>query len=123
MQKSNKELAESNEELGQTQEELRSYIEELNSVNEELVVTVEEINNQRNMLQTTNSNITASINYAKRIQEAMLPSTDAISRIMPESFVLFRSKEIVSGDFYWINELKNDFNNKLLINFIVYKNK
>lgn len=52
-------------------------------------------------------NVTDSINYALRIQHAMMPSYDKISKILPNSFVYFRPKDIVSGDFYWIYETKN----------------
>ena len=55
-------------------------------------------------LEKANQNFTSSINYAKRIQEAILPSIDTIRHYLPESFVLFRPRDIVSGDFYWFHE-------------------
>lgn len=51
-----------------------------------------------------NADITASIQYAKRIQYAILPDLDLIYRHFPESFVFYRPKDIVSGDFYWFAE-------------------
>lgn len=45
--------------------------------------------------------ITSSITYAKRIQEAILPRVDNIQNTFPDSFIYFKPKEIVSGDFYW----------------------
>lgn len=51
--------------------------------------------------------ITDSINYAKRIQESILPPLDVWKKILPDSFIFYRPKDIVSGDFYWI-EQKND---------------
>jgi serine phosphatase RsbU (regulator of sigma subunit) len=51
--------------------------------------------------------ITDSINYAKRIQESILPPADAWNKMLPDSFIFYRPKDIVSGDFYWI-EHKND---------------
>ncbi|MCW3071918.1 MAG: hypothetical protein JWO44_1808 [Bacteroidetes bacterium] len=51
--------------------------------------------------------ITDSINYAKRIQESILPPADAWNKMLPDSFIFYRPKDIVSGDFYWI-EQKND---------------
>ncbi|HLC83973.1 MAG TPA: tetratricopeptide repeat protein [Bacteroidia bacterium] len=51
--------------------------------------------------------ITDSINYAKRIQESILPPVDHWKKILPQSFIFYRPKDIVSGDFYWI-EQKND---------------
>ena len=58
-------------------------------------------------LTMANKNITDSIQYAKRIQRAMMPSLSKFRAILPESFVLYMPKDIVSGDFYWINETRN----------------
>jgi serine phosphatase RsbU (regulator of sigma subunit) len=51
-----------------------------------------------------NKDITDSINYAKRIQEAMLPEAELLHKQFPESFILYHPKDIVSGDFYWTLE-------------------
>ncbi|MDQ3048234.1 MAG: SpoIIE family protein phosphatase, partial [Bacteroidota bacterium] len=51
-----------------------------------------------------NKDITDSIHYAKRIQEAILPPDSFIKQLLPESFVLYKPKAIVSGDFYWIEQ-------------------
>ena len=51
-----------------------------------------------------NKDITSSIQYAKRIQQAILPTREQIQKHFPESFVLFKPKDIVSGDFYWFGE-------------------
>lgn len=51
--------------------------------------------------------ITDSINYAKRIQESILPPVEHWNKILPQSFIFYRPKDIVSGDFYWI-EQRND---------------
>ncbi len=51
-----------------------------------------------------NKDITSSIQYAKRIQQAILPTNEQIQKYFPESFVLFKPKDIVSGDFYWFGE-------------------
>ena len=48
-----------------------------------------------------NKDITDSIKYAKRIQEAMLPNLDSMLKHLPDSFVLYKPKDIISGDFYW----------------------
>lgn len=54
-----------------------------------------------------NKDITASINYAKRIQQAILPSEADIQKHIPTCFVLYKPKDIVSGDFYWMEEVEN----------------
>lgn len=63
-----------------------------------------EINRQKEELAIKNKNITDSINYARRIQMAMFPSERNFRRILPNSFIYHRPKDIVSGDFYWIHE-------------------
>jgi serine phosphatase RsbU (regulator of sigma subunit) len=57
-----------------------------------------------------NKNITSSINYARRIQEAMFPKPDHQKKSLPESFVLLKPRDSVSGDFYWFSEIKNWYN-------------
>ena len=51
-----------------------------------------------------NDQITDSITYAKRIQEAILPTSEAMNASFPLHFILYRPKEIVSGDFFWLSE-------------------
>lgn len=64
----------------------------------------EKIKEQRNQVEKASEKVRASINYAKRIQEALLPNAKAIKRAFPKSFVLFKPRDIVSGDFYWFNQ-------------------
>ena len=52
-------------------------------------------------VQTKNKKITESINYAKRIQGAILPNTNVIRQVLPNSFILYKAKDVVSGDFPW----------------------
>jgi ligand-binding sensor domain-containing protein/serine phosphatase RsbU (regulator of sigma subunit) len=58
-------------------------------------------------LDEINKDITASIRYAKRIQDAILPPDDFVRQNLPEAFILFKPKDIVSGDFYFM-EKKED---------------
>ncbi|MFO7830289.1 MAG: two-component regulator propeller domain-containing protein [Bacteroidales bacterium] len=62
---------------------------------------------QKEELTVKNKNITDSIVYAKRIQEALMPSMKFFQSLLPSTFILHKAKDIVSGDFYWIN-IKND---------------
>ncbi|MCK4663138.1 MAG: SpoIIE family protein phosphatase [Bacteroidales bacterium] len=66
----------------------------------------EEIEIKNKLLEKKNIQITDSISYAKCIQEAIIPSEDLIKLYFPDSFVYFRPKDIVSGDFYWLSEQK-----------------
>ena len=61
---------------------------------------------QNKKLVERNMYITDSINYAKRIQNAILDDEDQLIELFPESFVIYLPKDIVSGDFYWFCELE-----------------
>lgn len=66
-----------------------------------------EIEIQKAIVDEKNKDITDSINYAKRIQTAILPSIEDIQINLPNSFILYQPKDIVSGDFYWYAEKNN----------------
>lgn len=71
---------------------------------EEVVRQKEEIETKNQELEVLYKHVTDSIKYAKRIQEAILPPDSLVKRVLPNSFVLYKPKDIVSGDFYWIDE-------------------
>ena len=85
-------------------------LEEKNAIMDESNVRLErqvlertsEIEKQRSELANFNKEIVSSIKYAKRIQEAILPSEEMISRLLPDSFIYYLPKDVVSGDFYFI---------------------
>ena len=62
---------------------------------------------QKEELSIKNKSITDSIIYAKRIQESLLPSKLYFKELLPKSFILFKPKDIVSGDFYWITHKRD----------------
>lgn len=66
------------------------------------------INLQKMMLEEKNTEITDSINYAKRIQSAILPSTDIFKHHLPQSFIFYKPKDIVAGDFYWLQTIEEN---------------
>ena len=83
-------------------------LEEQNNI---LLDQKEKINEQRKQLEHTNKKlekknlqILDSISYASRIQEAILPYEDKIKEYLPESFIYYKPRDIVSGDFYWYSE-------------------
>ncbi len=85
-----KDLAESNLKLEQTNKSLAESKKQLEESNQEIL--------------EKNREITSSIEYAKTIQLALLPSRDRLKRALLEYFILYRPKDIVSGDFYWLHE-------------------
>lgn len=77
----------------------------------EVLALHEELTHAYQEIEETNKSMTDSINYAKLIQEAMLPEKAVLTNYFPNSLIIFRPKDIVSGDFYWFVERDN----KLLI--------
>ncbi|MBL4624309.1 MAG: tetratricopeptide repeat protein [Flavobacteriales bacterium] len=65
------------------------------------------ISRQRDEIIVQKRELTDSIDYAKTIQDSILPSKEIISKSLPNHFVLFQPKNVVSGDFYWFAEVKN----------------
>jgi serine phosphatase RsbU (regulator of sigma subunit) len=71
-----------------------------------------EINDQRLKLEKQNKEIKASIRYAQTIQQAMLPAVKEIEKYF-DPFIIYRPKDIVSGDFYWFSSLNFDKTNTI----------
>jgi serine phosphatase RsbU (regulator of sigma subunit) len=67
----------------------------------------QEIVNQSKIIEEKNKDITDSIEYAKKIQDSILPSILSIKKSLPESFIFYQQKDIVSGDFYWFTQKQN----------------
>ncbi len=81
--------------------EIRQQNEEIKSQRDELAFQKDQISKQK-------EEITDSIRYAKKIQTAVLPTDEYISEILPEHFILFKPRDIVSGDFYWVSKNKEN---------------
>ncbi len=65
----------------------------------------EQITKQRNLLEIKNNHITQSIDYASKLQQAILPSNESLSNAFNNYFIYFKPKDIVSGDFYWLKKV------------------
>jgi serine phosphatase RsbU (regulator of sigma subunit) len=70
----------------------------------EVVQEKKEVERQKHLVDEKNKEITDSITYAKRIQEAILPSRYSLAENLQNGFILFKPKDIVSGDFYWLEK-------------------
>lgn len=64
------------------------------------------VDEQNKLIEKKNLSITSSIRYAKRIQESILPLKEKLNDLIPEAFIFFKPKDIVSGDFYWFTNYK-----------------
>jgi serine phosphatase RsbU (regulator of sigma subunit) len=98
-----KQLNEQNVQLRELNNVLEAKVEERTA---EILNKNHILEQQKNKLFQVNVDITASINYARKIQQALLPSKNIFCEIFPQSFVFYRPKDIVSGDFYWVNSLQ-----------------
>ena len=74
-----------------------------------LDIRTREVVEQKELIEQKNKDITDSINYAKRIQEAILPSPSKLQAVFPNSFVYYLPRDIVSGDFYVFHQSENKF--------------
>lgn len=66
------------------------------------------IEKQKAEVEHKNKEITDSINYAKRLQDAILPPPHFVKQYLPENFIYYRPKDIVAGDFYWMETIEEE---------------
>tara|TARA_B100000809_G_scaffold263054_1_gene315411 strand:- start:1803 stop:3017 length:1215 start_codon:yes stop_codon:yes gene_type:complete len=91
------EISLQNKEIKAQKDQIEEQRDKAIKVSESLKSAYEKIENQ-------NKRITDSIHYAKRIQTAILPSEEYLDSVVENHFVLYKPKDIVSGDFYWASE-------------------
>jgi len=94
-------------EISQQNEEIKTQNEMLYDKNEEIKQQKHEIEIQRDIAYKSKKEITDSIIYAKRIQVAIMPRKEYLKSILPQYFILFKPRDIVSGDYYWVNKVDN----------------
>ena len=82
------------------------YAKKILKADEEVTI---ELLHQKREIEAKNRDLTDSINYAQKIQSAFLPEKNQIKTFLPNSFIFYKPKDIVSGDFYWFQELDNKF--------------
>lgn len=99
-------LTKKNEEIRQQREEIIVQNEELQQSQEEVIAQRDAIAQKNKALDQQNSQISKSIQAARLIQQAMLPHQRKLQLLLPEHFVLYRPRDVVSGDFYWVNEVE-----------------
>ncbi len=83
--------------------EVRQQKEEIETQRDDLAEKNEYLHFAYHKIELQNKNITDSIHYAERIQRAILPPTTYVKAVLQDYFVLYQPKDIVSGDFYWVN--------------------
>ncbi|MBA2610334.1 MAG: tetratricopeptide repeat protein [Bacteroidetes bacterium] len=83
---------------------LRAYNNK-KAANREIFAQKELIENQKGLVEEKQKEILDSITYAKRLQNAILPSDKTLSKYLPRHFVFYKPKDIVAGDFYWAESI------------------
>lgn len=83
---------------------------EKKKINAKLQSFNDEILQQKDIIEQKNHEITDSITYASRIQQGVIPGDDELKRLLPDHFVFFKPRDIVSGDFYWASKVKSKTN-------------
>ena len=91
-------------ELAMQKDEVQKKNDELKLRNDKILTQRDEIEMQRNSIIRTNQAITASINYAKHVQDAAVTSKEVMDSIFGDSLIIWKPMNIVSGDFYWAVE-------------------
>jgi len=93
------------DELGHSLLTMRKDLHGLTSNLEQKVKErTEEVTRQKKEIEELLTEVTDSIKYAQRIQNAILPPRKYINKVLSNSFILFKPKDIVSGDFYWVED-------------------
>ena len=100
-------IEEKNHALSQQNEEISAQRDEIEDQRDEIEAQRDTVTIQKVEIEKIHKEVTDSIRYAKKIQEAVLPMSN-VSRISgKEHFVLFKPKDVVSGDFYWFSQKDN----------------
>ena len=99
-QKTNLQLADKNEQIIERNEELRQKNEEINAISEQVML-------QRDIAVKAKKEVVDSIQYAERIQRAVLPAREMFDKTVEDYFIFFEPRDIVSGDFYWMKHINN----------------
>ncbi len=100
-------LAREKKHIEEKNDEIKIQNEEILARNEEIIQQQLFIEQNNVLLQEQNYLITSSIQYAKHIQSAIMPDFAELQMYLPESFLFFRPKDVVSGDFYWFHKIPN----------------
>jgi serine phosphatase RsbU (regulator of sigma subunit) len=106
-QKSNKELARQRDEISEKNDELSQQNEEIAAQRDEIEAQRDLVYTQKDQIERTHNEISSSIDYATRLQDAILPGNRLLKEHFADHFVFFRPKQKVSGDFYWWTRIED----------------
>lgn len=101
-------LSEQNAEINQQKEEISAQRDEIETQRDEITAQRDTVMLQKNNIEEQKKEITDSINYARRIQQAVLQTGEFAVKLLGDHFILFKPKDIVSGDFFWGTRINNN---------------
>jgi serine phosphatase RsbU (regulator of sigma subunit) len=102
-----REIQQQKEEIETQRDEIEAQRDELEAQRDEIEVQRDHLLVQRDLVMSQKKAITDSITYAQRIQSAVLPNPEYLREVMPDHFVLFKPRDIVSGDFYYVRGMND----------------
>jgi serine phosphatase RsbU (regulator of sigma subunit) len=108
-QAANRVLVKQNIEIAQQKEEIQTQRDEIEAQRDEIEAQRDLVTVQKEELEEIHGELKSSIRYAKRIQNATLPSQEIMKNCPGEHFVIFRPRDIVSGDFFWAVKVREWF--------------
>ena len=103
------------QQLSTASQKLTAQLAEERKLNEKLEAQKNKIDAQKRMLEHVNKQMSDSIMYAQRIQRSILPEPKAINRLVKDLFVFYQPKDVVSGDFYWFERVRQGRNEYLIV--------
>jgi serine phosphatase RsbU (regulator of sigma subunit) len=102
-----KKVVERTLEIQNQKNEIEAQRDEIEAQRDEITAQRDTVTHQKEQIEIIHEEQTSSIRYAKRIQQAMLPSMDILSGAGLDHFIFFLPRDIVSGDFYWSGKVEN----------------
>ncbi|MCK4749810.1 MAG: tetratricopeptide repeat protein, partial [Bacteroidales bacterium] len=93
--------------LYEQKEEIESQRDEIEAQRDEISIQKNKLEEHKDILVEQKQAITDSIQYASKIQSAILPTPETIQHFLPKHFILYKPRDIVSGDFYWFGTREN----------------
>ncbi len=100
----NEVLEKQNHEIELQKLDLENLNEEITAQRDEIEAQRDSILMQKDLIDRQNNAMTDSIHYARRIQDAVLPAEEVMRYLLPKHFVFYRPRDIVSGDFFWVDK-------------------
>jgi serine phosphatase RsbU (regulator of sigma subunit) len=108
LKKKNKLIGSKNKELQDQNNEILAQRDQIAAQRDEIEMQRDILTAQKNQILEQNKDITDSIQYARRIQSAILPHDEVIKYLLPKHFILYKPRNIVSGDFYWLTHKRGE---------------